>query len=146
MPLTALTPHIVVADAAAASDWYSRALGAEERRRITLPNGKVMSLELRFGEHAVMVADEFPDMGVLGPLALGGTPVVLHLLTDDVDALWQRAIDAGAEVRHPLQDAFWGERHGQLVDPFGHRWGLSQHLRDVPDDELSRLAAEAFGA
>jgi PhnB protein len=145
MPVQALTPHIVVADASAASEWYARALGAEERRRITLPNGKVMSLELRFGELPVMVADEFPEMGVLGPQSIGGTPVVLHLLTDDVDVLWQRAVDAGAEVRHPLQDAFWGERHGQIADPFWHRWGLSQHLRDVPDDELQRAAAEAFG-
>jgi PhnB protein len=145
MPVTAVTPHIVVNDAAAAASWYAQALGAQERRRITLPGGKVMSLELRFGELAVMVADEFPEMDVLGPLSIGGTPVVLHLLTDDVDALWQRALDAGAEVRHPLQDAFWGERHGQIVDPFGHRWGLSQHLRDVPDDEIVRAAAEAFG-
>jgi PhnB protein len=145
MPVIAVTPHIVVSDAAAAASWYAQALGAQERRRITLPGGKVMSLELRFGELAVMVADEFPEMDVLGPLSIGGTPVVLHLLTDDVDALWQRALDAGAEVRHPLQEAFWGERHGQIVDPFGHRWGLSQHLRDVPDDEIARAAAEAFG-
>lgn len=145
MPVTAVTPHIVVNDAAAAASWYAQALGAQERRRITLPGGKVMSLELRFGELAVMVADEFPEMDVLGPLSIGGTPVALHLLTDDVEALWQRALDAGAEVRHPLQEAFWGERHGQIVDPFGHRWGLSQHLRDVPDDEIARAAAEAFG-
>jgi PhnB protein len=145
MPVSAVTPHIVVSDAAAAASWYEQALGAEERRRITLPGGKVMSLELRFGELPVMVADEFPEMDVLGPSSIGGTPVVLHLLTDDVDALWRRAVDAGAEVRHPLQDAFWGERHGQIVDPFGHRWGLSQHLRDVPDDEIARAAAEAFG-
>jgi len=145
MPVTAVTPHIVVNDAAAAASWYSQALGAQERRRITLPGGKVMSLELRFGELAVMVADEFPEMDVLGPQSIGGTPVVLHLLTDDVDGLWQRALDAGADVRHPLQDAFWGERHGQIVDPFGHRWGLSQHLRDVSDDEIARAAAEAFG-
>ena len=145
MPVTAVTPHIVVNDAAAAASWYAQALGAQEHRRITLPGGKVMSLELRFGELAVMVADEFPEMDVLGPLSIGGTPVVLHLLTDDVDALWQRALDAGAEVRHPLQEAFWGERQGQIVDPFGHRWGLSQHLRDVPDDEIVRAAAEAFG-
>jgi PhnB protein len=145
MPITAVTPHIVVNDAAAASAWYAQALGARERQRIALPSGKVMSLELRFGALPVMVADEFPEMGVLGPLSIGGTAVVVHLLTDDVDALWQQAIDAGAEVRHPLQDAFWGERHGQIADPFGHRWGLSQHLRDVPPDELARAAAEAFG-
>jgi PhnB protein len=145
MPVEAVTPHIVVNDAAAAASWYEQALGAREQRRIALPNGKVMSLELRFGDLPIMVADEFPEMGVLGPLAIGGTAVALHLLTDDVDALWQRATDAGAEVRHPLQDAFWGERYGQIVDPFGHRWGLSQHLRDVPDEEIERAAAEAFG-
>jgi PhnB protein len=145
MAVQALTPHIVVNDAAAASSWYERALGAHERQRITLPGGKVMSLELRFGDLSVMVADEFPEMGVLGPLAIGGTPVVLHLLTDDVEALWQQAIDAGAEVRHPLQDAFWGELHGQITDPFGHRWGLSQRLREVSPEELARAAAEAFG-
>ena len=70
----------------------------------------------------------------------------MNITTDDVDALWQRALDAGAEVLHPLADAFWGDRHGQITDPFGHRWGLSQHLRDVPHDELVRAAAEAFGA
>jgi PhnB protein len=145
MAVQALTPHIVVNDAAAASSWYQRALGAQERQRITLPGGKVMSLELRFGDLSVMVADEFPEMEVLGPLAIGGTPVVLHLLTDDVEALWQQAIDAGAEVRHPLQDAFWGELHGQITDPFGHRWGLSQRLREVSPEELARAAAEAFG-
>ena len=119
MAVLSLTPHIVVADAGGAADWYARALGAQEHQRITLPGGKVMSLELRFGDAPVMLADEFAEMGVLGPLAIGGTSVVLNLHTDDVDALWQRAVEAGAEVLHPLQDAFWGERHGQITDPFG---------------------------
>jgi PhnB protein len=140
-----LTPHIVVRDAERATDWYKRALGAEERSRIPLPGGKLMSVELRFGDSTVMLADEFPEAGVLSPLSVGGTSVVLHLSTDDVDALWQRALDAGAEVLHPLADAFWGERHGQITDPFGHRWGLAQHIRDVPHDEVVRAAAEAFG-
>jgi PhnB protein len=145
MPILTLTPHIVVRDAAAAADWYGRALGAEERQRVELPGGKIMSLELRFGDSPVMVADEFPEMGVLSPLSIGGTAVVLNLATDDVDALWARALEAGAEVLHPLQDAFWGDRHGQITDPFGHRWGLAQHLRDVPPEEVARAAAEAFG-
>jgi PhnB protein len=136
--------HIVVRDAARATDWYARALGAEERGRIPLPGGKLMSVELAFGESTVMVADEFPEAGILSPLSIGGTATVLNITTDGVDSLWQRALDAGAEVLHPLEDAFWGERHGQITDPFGHRWGLAQHIRDVPHDEVVRAAAQAF--
>ena len=140
-----ITPHIVVSDAAAAADWYARALGAEERGRIEVPGGKLMQVELSFGDAAVMLADEFPELGVLSPLSIGGTATVLHLSTNDVDSLWQRAVDAGAEVRQPLSDAFWGERYGQITDPFGHRWGLAQHVRDVPRDELEQAVAELFG-
>jgi PhnB protein len=145
MAILTLTPHMVVRGAADAAEWYARALGAEERQRVELPGGKIMSLELRFGESPVMVADEFPEMGILSPLSVGGTSVVLNLVTDDVDALWARALEAGAEELHPLQDAFWGDRHGQITDPFGHRWGLAQHLRDVSAEEIARAAAEAFG-
>jgi PhnB protein len=137
--------HIVVRDAARAADWYARALGAEERSRIPLPGGKLMSVELAFGESTVMVADEFPEAGILSPLSIGGTATVLNITTDDVDSLWQRALDAGAEVLHPLEDAFWGDRHGQITDPFGHRWGLAQHIRDVSHDEVVSAAAKAFG-
>jgi PhnB protein len=141
-----ITPHIVVRDAERAVEWYTRALGAEERDRIPLPGGKLMSVELAIGDSTVMLAAEFPEAGVLSPLSVGGTSVVLNISTDDVDSLWQRALDAGAEVLHPLEDAFWGERHGQITDPFGHRWGMAQHMRDVPHDEVVRAAAEAFGA
>ena len=99
-----------------------------------------MSVELRFGDSTVMLADEFPEMGIVSPQTLGGTYMALHLMVDDVDRVWQRALDAGAEVFHPLQDSFWGERHGQVIDPFGHRWGLAQHLRDVSPEELVRAA------
>jgi PhnB protein len=140
-----VTPHIVVRDAARASQWYQEALGAEEGSRIPVPGGKLMSVELRFGDSTVMVADEFPEMGVLSPQSVGGTYGALHLTTADVDVLWERAVEAGAEVHQPLQDQFWGERQGQIIDPFGHRWGLAQHVRDVPPDEVARAAAEAFG-
>ena len=102
-----ITPHIVVRDAAAASDWYQRALGASEQTRLTLPSGKLMYVELRFGDSPVMAADEFPEFGIVSPLAIGGTAVVLHLFTSEVDRAWQRAVEAGAEVLQPLQDQFW---------------------------------------
>jgi PhnB protein len=140
-----ITPHIVVSDAARAADWYRQILGAEERSRIEVPGGKLMQVELWFGDSAVMLADEFPELGVLSPLSVGGTATVLHLYTNDVDALWNRAIVAGAEVWQPLQDVFWGERYGQITDPFGHRWGLAQHLRDVPRQEIEEAAAAMFG-
>ena len=140
-----ITPHIVVRDAVRAVEWYKQALGAEERSRVPLPGGKLMSVELWFGDSAVMVADEFPEMGVVSPQTVGGTSTVLNLYTEEVDDLWKRAVDAGAEVLHPLQDAFWGDRHGQLADPFGHRWGLAKHVRDVPPEEVARAAAAAFG-
>jgi PhnB protein len=140
-----VTPHIVVRDAARAAAWYVDALGAEERGRIPVPGGKLMQVELWFGESQVMLADEFPELDVLSPRAIGGTATVLHLSVDDVDSAWERALAAGAEVRQPLDDAFWGERYGQITDPFGHRWGLAQHLRDVSPDEIERAVAELFG-
>lgn len=139
-----VTPHFVVRDAARAAQWYADAFGAEERSRVPLPNGKVMSIELWIGDSAMMIADEFPEMGILSPLSVGGASVVFNIRSEDVNALWERAVGAGAEIWSPLQDAFWGDRHGQVTDPFGHRWGLAQHLRDVPADEIARAAAAAF--
>ena len=142
--MSSITPHLVVRDAARAAEWYCDALGAEERGRIEVPGGKLMQVELRLGDSTVMLADEFPELDVLSPLAIGGTATVLHLVCADVDAVWRRAVDAGAEVRQPLADAFWGERYGQIADPFGHRWGLAQRVRDVPQEEIARAAAELF--
>jgi PhnB protein len=137
--------HMVVPDADAAAAWYTRAFGAEEESRVPLPGGKVLSVVLRFGDSRVHVGSEFPDFGIVSPLTLGGTATVLQIDTDDVDALWLRALDAGAETHHDLADQFWGERHGQLTDPFGHRWNVAQHLRDVPADEVAAVAARMFG-
>jgi PhnB protein len=143
--LQSITPHLVVRDATRAAEWYAAALGAVERSRVPVPGGKLMQVELWFGDSPVMIADEFPELGVVSPLTLGGTSTVLHLVTDDVDTLWHQALGAGATVVAPLNEAFWGERYGQIRDPFGHKWGLAQHLRDVPHDEIVRAAAAAFG-
>lgn len=143
--MATLTPHLVVRDVVRAAQWYAEALGAEEKSRVPLPGGKVMTIELAFGDSTVMIADEFPDHGVVSPLTLGGTYGALQIATDDADALWKQALDAGAEVFQPLADTFWGDRHGQVIDPFGHRWGIAQHLRDVPADEIAREAAKVFG-
>jgi PhnB protein len=140
-----ITPHLVVRDAERAAGWYAQALGAQERGRIEVPGGRLLQVELRFGDATVMLADEFPELDVLSPLSLGGTATVLHLVVENVDAVWQRAVAAGAAVHQPLADAFWGERYGQITDPFGHRWGLAQRLREVPPEEVQRAATALFG-
>lgn len=140
-----ITPHIVVREAGRAAEWYKEVLGAKERGRIPVPGGKFMQIELWFGDSAVVLAQEFPEAGVLSPQSIGGNPVVLHFSTEDVEALWQRAIDAGAEVVQPLGDQFWGDRYGQIRDPFGYKWGLAQHVRDVPSEEIERIAGTIFG-
>ena len=141
----ALTPHLVACHPDAAAAWYGQVLGAVEESRITLPGGRVLSVDLRFGDSRIAIGDEFPEWGIVSPMTLGGTYGALHLAVEDADAVWQRALDAGAEVFEPLHEAFWGERTGQFIDPFGHRWAVDQHVRDVPPEEVARLAGEAFG-
>jgi PhnB protein len=143
--MSTITTHLVVREASRAAEWYGYVFGAEERGRLEVPGGKLMQLELWFGDTQVMLADEFPDLGVLSPLSVGGTATVLHYTTPDADAVWERALEGGADVRQPLQDAFWGERYGQIIDPFGHRWGIAQRIREVPREELVRSVAEEFG-
>jgi PhnB protein len=139
-----ITPHICVRGAERAAAFYRDAFGAEEISRVPTPDGRLMSLRLRMDDGDVHLADEFPELGVLAPPSIGGTAVVLSLDVADAEAVFARAIAAGAEVRQPLQDAFWGDRHGQLEDPFGHRWNIDQHLRDVPHEEVVAAAARAF--
>src|SRR3954467_8733015 len=130
-----ITPHIVVPEAASASQWYQRAFGAVERTRVPLPGGKVMMLERVVGDSHLHIASEFPAAGIVSPLTIGGTATVLQLQVDDAPALWARALAARASARHELADQFWGELHGQIVDPFGHRWNIAQRLREVSADE-----------
>jgi len=141
----AIVPHIVVQGAGRAAAFYAEAFGAQEVSRIPVPDGRLMSVQLRIGGGLLHLADEFPEMGVLAPPTIGGTPVVLALEVADAEVVFARAVAAGATVRQPLADMFWGDRHGQVDDPFGHRWNISQHLRDVPQDEIAAAAAEAFG-
>jgi PhnB protein len=139
-----ITPHIVVQGAERAAAFYREALGAEELSRLPVPDGRLMSVQLRIGDGLLHLADEFPEMGVLGPLTIGGTPVVLSLDVADAEAVFAQAVAAGATVRQPLQDMFWGDLHGQLDDPFGHRWNVSQHVRDVPHGEVVAAAGRVF--
>ena len=138
-----ITIHIIVHDAAAASDWYRSVLGAREEHRITLADGRLIDLEMHFGESKVVLADEFPEHGATSPTT-GASSAVFYLETDDVDALVARSVAAGALVTRAAADWFTGERDAQITDPFGHRWGLTQHVRDVPFDEIERAAIEAF--
>jgi PhnB protein len=137
--------HLIVEHAARAADWYASVFGAKEQHRITLPDGRLIDVELSFGGSMVVLADEFPEHGARSPKATGCSSAVFYLQTDDAEALWARALAHGAEVLRPLTDWFTGERDGQLSDPFGHRWGISQHIRDVPPDEIARSAAQVFG-
>jgi uncharacterized glyoxalase superfamily protein PhnB len=142
MPITA---HIVVQGAEQAAAFYGEAFGAEEVERIPTPDGRLMSVQLRIEGSLLHLADEFPEMGVLAPPSIGGTAVVLGLEVGDAEAVFAQAVTAGATVRQPLAEAFWGDLHGQLEDPFGHRWNITQHVRDVPHDEVVAQAAELFG-
>jgi uncharacterized glyoxalase superfamily protein PhnB len=139
-----ITPHLVVAGAQAAAAFYEDAFAAREIDRIPTPDGRLMSVQLRLADGLLHIADEFPEFGVLGPRSIGGTPVVLALDVPDADAAFARAVAAGALVRQPVQEMFWGARHGQLEDPFGHRWNVEQHVRDVPHEEVVAAAAAMF--
>jgi PhnB protein len=140
-----VTAHIVVPDAGEAASWYARAFGSVERSRVPLPGGRAMTVELEIGDSSVHVGSEFPDFGIVSPLSIGGTATVLQIQTHDAEALWARALEAGAEPRGELADQFWGERHGQLTDPFGHRWNVAQRVREVPHEEVVAAAARVFG-
>ena len=133
-----ITPHLVCAGAIAAIDFYQRAFNAVEVMRLPGAADKLMHAQIRIGDSNIMLVDEMPEWGSLGPSALKGTPVTLHLYVSDADATFAQAIAAGATVKMPLADAFWGDRYGILVDPFGHQWSIATHIRDVSPDEMQQ--------
>lgn len=133
-----VTPHLVIKDAAKAIDFYQKAFGAREIYRMPGPGGKIMHAAIQIGDSQVYLADEFPEMGCVGPATLGGSPVSLHIFVEDVDALWERATKAGVTVQMPLGDQFWGDRYGKVKDPFGHEWSLATHKEDLSPEEIKQ--------
>ena len=137
-----VTPHLVCAGAAAAIDFYRRAFNAVEHSRLPGPGGLLMHAQVQIGDSVVMLVDEFPAYGNLGPLALKGSPVTLHLFVPDVDAAIAQAVAAGATLLMPAEDMFWGDRYGQVQDPFGHHWSLATHQFDMSTQEMMDALAK----
>ena len=141
-----VTPYLIVDGAGAAIDFYCSVLGATERVRMPGPDGRVGHAELQLGDSIIMLADENAQMDSRGPRAIGGTPVSLHVYVADSDAVFERAVQAGARALRAVEDRFYGDRSGQFEDPFGHRWNVSTHVEDVPPEEMSKRAAAAMAA
>ena len=137
-----VTPGLTVSDAKAAIEFYKKAFGAEEREVCLGPDGKVMHAEIKIGDSIIMLNDEFPKMGCVGPKSLGGTPVSMFIYVENVDAMYDRAVKAGATATMPVADQFWGDRFGQVVDPYGHKWGISTHIADPTPEEMKKAKEE----
>jgi uncharacterized glyoxalase superfamily protein PhnB len=140
-----LTPHLVCAGAADAITFYVKAFNAVELVRLPGPQGKLMHACIQIGDSALMLVDESPEWSMLGPIALKGSPVTIHLYVEDVDAVVAQAVAVGARVTMPLADMFWGDRYAQLEDPFGHRWSVATHKRDVSPEEMKQAMAKMGG-
>ncbi len=138
-----LTPYLIIRDAVRALDFYQRAFGAVVVYRMDGPGGKVMHASIRIGDSIVMLADECPEMGAQSPQALNGSPVVLLLYVEDCDALFAQAVAAGASIRFPVQDQFYGDRSGTVTDPFGHCWTIATHKEDLTIEQIQQRAAQA---
>lgn len=140
-----ITPHLVIKGADKAIEFYQKAFGATVKGGVFhTPDGKVMHAELKIGDSTIMLADEFPGMGdAKSPQTLGGTTTSLNIYTDNVDQLFDRAVKAGATATMPLANQFWGDRYGNVKDPFGHSWALAQHIEDVAPEEMERRGREA---
>ena len=139
-----ITPHLVIKGASEAIEFYKRAFGATELLRMADPQGRIGHAELRIGDSVIMLADEHPEMSYRGPHTLGGSSVSILLYLEDVDAVFARALKAGAKSRRPVADQFYGDRMGTLEDPFGHVWSVATHVEDVSPEELERRAAKAM--
>jgi len=138
-----VTPYLAINGAAQAIEWYKEAFGAKELTRQTTPDGKIIHARVKIGDSIVMMSDIFPGSRHKDPRDLGAASVTLHIYAENVDAVWKRAIDAGAKVDSPLDNMFWGERYGQLTDPFGHSWSLSMQIA-MPPDVMERKRQEAM--
>jgi PhnB protein len=138
---TSLVPHIACRNAVQAVEFYQKAFGAKPEGIHLLPDGRLMHASLNIDGATFFVVDEFPEQGGKSPQALGGSPVMLSLHVPDCDALWNRAVAAGCEIRMPLQDMFWGDRWGLLVDPYGHQWSIATTIREVSPEELQQAMA-----
>ena len=139
-----LTPHLTVRDADQALEFYKNALGAEVLNVARMPDGKVMHAGLRIGDSMLMLNEEMPEYGGLSPLSVGGTGVTIHIYTENVDAAFDRAVSAGAKVAMPLMDQFWGDRYGIVTDPFGHKWSIATHVKDMSPEEMQQAQDEAM--
>jgi len=139
-----VTPYLAIKNAAKALDFYQRAFGAVESYKLMMPDGRVGHAEIRLGDSLIMLADEFPEYGGKAPDTLGGSPVSMHLYVEDVDAFVKKAVAAGAKERKPVTDQFYGDRSGQLEDPFGHLWWVATHKEDVPPAEMQKRAEKMF--
>ena len=139
-----LTPFLTCRDAAKAIEFYKNAFGATERGVMKGPDGKVMHAELQIGDSIIMLSDEYPEMGAVSPQAIGGSAMGLHIYIDGVDAAFDRAVKAGAQVEMPVMDMFWGDRYGKLKDPFGHKWSVATHTADLSMDEINKGMDEAM--
>lgn len=139
----AVTPYLTVKNAAQAIEFYQRAFGARERYRLPMGD-RVGHAELQIGDSIVMLADEFPDFGNLSPQSLNGSPVGFALYVENVDSAFKRAVDAGATVKEAVDNKFWGDRAGTVIDPFGHKWTLLTHVEDVSPDEMKRRMEKMF--
>ena len=138
-----VTPYLIIKGAADAIEFYKQAFGATELFRFPAPDGKIGHAEIKIGDSPIMLADEFAEMGYKGPRALGGSPVSLMIYLEDVDTVFNRAVEAGASVKEAVQDKFYGDRTGTLTDPFGHVWHVSTHKEDVSMEEMEKRAKAA---
>lgn len=139
-----VTPFLTVRDAVHAIEFYEKAFGAKPRGVMKGPDGKVMHAELQIGDSIIMLSDEFPDHGALSPQSLHGSPAGLHIYVEDADAAFDRAIQAGAQVEMPVSEQFWGDRFGRLKDPYGHKWSIATHVKDLSMDEMKHGMDEAM--
>jgi uncharacterized glyoxalase superfamily protein PhnB len=139
-----LTPYLVVRDAAKAVEFYTKAFGADARSVHYAPDGKIMNADLKIGDSVLLLSEEFPGAQCRSPQSIGGTSVTIHIYVEDVDGWFNRAVSAGATILMPVMDMFWGDRYGQLKDPFGHHWALATHKEDPTSEEIERRAKEVF--